>query len=92
MKDKTLKEEWAINKAQQHANIEADANVNKVESSVTVNSNNSSSGILSKSKPKVGWLGLHCSLLQLDNLKDYMLLDSDSTDMVFCNEDYMTGI
>ncbi len=35
---------------------------------------------------------MHCSFAQTANLKDLILLDSDSTDTVFCNPDYVTNI
>ena len=40
----------------------------------------------------VGWAGLHCSFAQMYNMRDLILLDSDSSDTVFCNEKYVTNI
>eukprot|EP00957_Ditylum_brightwellii_P181939 13861268-Ditylum_brightwellii.AAC.1 len=44
------------------------------------------------SKGTIGWAGVHVCLTQGDNLKDLVLLDSDSTDTLFCNKDYVTNI
>jgi hypothetical protein len=41
---------------------------------------------------QVGWAGVHCSFAQLTNLKDLILLDSDPTDTVFCNSEYVSNI
>ena len=39
-----------------------------------------------------GWAGVHCSFMQTDNMKNLILLDSNFTDTVFCNEKYVTNI
>jgi hypothetical protein len=58
---------------------------NTIVSSVTANTEK-------KAEVHVGWAGVHCSFAQLTNLKDLILLDSDSTDTVFCNPEYVTNI
>ena len=40
----------------------------------------------------VGWTGLHYQLTQFNNMRDLILLDSDSTDTIFCNEKYVSNI
>ncbi len=45
-----------------------------------------------KPEPKVGWAGVHCSFAHAVNLIKMILLDSDSTDSVFCNPNYVTNI
>jgi hypothetical protein len=45
-----------------------------------------------KPEPQVGWAGVHCSFAQYTNLQDLILLDSDSTDTIFCNPKYVTNI
>jgi hypothetical protein len=82
-KDKTPKDEWAINKAQQHAQSSSDA------------ASSSGSTVSSKSKigePAIGWAGLHCSFAQTVDMKELILLDSNSTDTVFCNPKYVSNI
>eukprot|EP00957_Ditylum_brightwellii_P210738 15365331-Ditylum_brightwellii.AAC.1 len=44
------------------------------------------------SKGTLGWAGVHVCFAQGNNLKDFVLLDSDSTDTSFCNKDYITNI
>ena len=43
-------------------------------------------------EPEVGWANLHCSFAQAVDSKNYVLLDSDSTDSVFCNSKFVTNI
>jgi hypothetical protein len=45
-----------------------------------------------KEEAVVGWAGLHCSFTQMVNMRELILLDSDSTDTVFCNPKYVTNI
>ena len=82
-KDKIPKEEWAINKLQQQYN-----KMNSDKKSSTDNSTISSN----KSKTKVGWAGVHCAFTQATDLRELILLDSDSTDTIFCNLDYVSNI
>jgi hypothetical protein len=82
-KDKTPRDEWAIHMAQQHAQSNSDA------------ASPSGSTVSSKSKigePAIGWAGLHCSFAQTVDMKEMILLDSDSTDTVFCNPKYVSNI
>jgi hypothetical protein len=81
-KAKTPKDEWAINKAQQHVQSKNDDE--KSTSGSTVSSK--------KEEPVIGWAGLHCSFAQVVNMKELILLDSNSTDTVFCNPKYVSNI
>jgi hypothetical protein len=79
-KDRTPKDEWVINKSEQHAQSNSDA------------ASPGGSAVLSKikiSEPVVGWVGLHCSFAQTVDMKELILLDSNSTDTVFCNPKYL---
>ena len=40
----------------------------------------------------MGWAGLNCSFMQMYNMRDLILLDSNLNDTVFCNEKYATNI
>eukprot|EP00957_Ditylum_brightwellii_P149583 11390622-Ditylum_brightwellii.AAC.1 len=40
----------------------------------------------------VGWAGVHCSFIQLADLRNYILLDSDLTETIFCNKAYVSNI
>jgi hypothetical protein len=81
-KDTISREEWAINKSQQH--VQSNNDDSKSTSGSTVSSK--------KEEAAVGWAGLHCSFLQALNMKEFILLDSDSTDTVFCNPEYVSNI
>jgi hypothetical protein len=81
-KDKTPKDEWAINKAQQH--IQSSNDDARSTSGSTISSQ--------KEEPVVGWAGLHCLFAQAVDMKELILLDSESTDTVFCNPKCVTNI
>ena len=59
---------------------------------------NTDSTITSKSSSKkIGWLNLHynlsnCKLTNDNALQDLVLLDSDSTNAICCNEGYLENI
>ena len=40
----------------------------------------------------MGWVNLHFSFFQSKEMKKLVLLDSNSTDTVFCNKTYVTNI
>jgi hypothetical protein len=86
-KDKIPREQWVINKSQSHLNVSDDKSTGEdsLASSVTAATGK-------KPEAQVGWAGVHCSFAQITNLKDLILLDSDSTDTVFCNPEYVTNI
>jgi hypothetical protein len=88
------REDWAINKLQSHATASGKApssNGSVAQSSVAQSSVTANSDTKAP-KAHVGWAGVHCSFAHAANLKDLILLDSDSTDTVFCNPEYVTYI
>jgi hypothetical protein len=82
-KEKIPREEWAINKSQQqHVQPKNDDAKSTGGSTITT-----------KKEAVVGWTGLHCSFTQTGvDMKELILLDSDSTDTVFCCPKYVTNI
>jgi hypothetical protein len=81
-KEKIPREEWAINKSQQqHVQAKSDDAKSTGGSTITTNK-----------EAVVGWTGLHCSFAQTVDMKELILLDSDSTYTVFCNLKYVTNI
>ena len=88
LKEKIAREKWAINQIeQQHLQTSTNTDERSVRSNVS-----SESATRNATNPTVGWSGVHCYFAQTNNLKDLILLDSDSTDTVFCNEKYVTDI
>jgi hypothetical protein len=82
-KEKIPREEWAINKSQQQ----------HVQSKSDDAKSTSRSIITTKKEAVVGWTGLHCSFAQAGvDMKELILLDSDSTATVFCSPKYVTNI
>jgi hypothetical protein len=88
-KDKIPKDEWAINKSQQQFVQEQKT---QASNSSTKNSDDSNVKSEAKNEPTAGWTGLHYSFAQSNSLRDCILLDSDSTDTIFCNKEYVTNI
>ena len=43
-------------------------------------------------EPTVGWGRLHYSFAHISSLRGSILLDSDTIDTIFCNEEYVTNI
>ena len=87
------REDWAINKSQSHAHANANSESSSGGSSV-IGQLLTPSSVTAEAKlePQIGWAGVHCSFAQAANLSELILLDSDSTDSVFCNPDYVTNI
>ena len=90
-KDKTPRKDWAINKAQSHAQEKS------AEQSWLSNLRNSSNLTEStkntkKNNSHVGWAGVHCQFTQVPDMPDLILLDSGSTDAVLCNHKYVQDI
>jgi hypothetical protein len=81
-KEKISREEWAINKSQQqHVQAKSDDAKSTGGSTITRNK-----------EAVVGWTGLQCSFAQTVDIKELILLDSDSTDTVFCKPKYVMNI
>lgn len=99
-KDKKDKKDWWINKVdrQMHTQLtKAKETIGETppDNESTNNSNNASK----ENQPTIGWAGTHIakykiaqSFLQGASMRDIILLDSDSSDTVFCNEKYVTNI
>jgi hypothetical protein len=89
------KNEWAINKAQQHAQAKVDdTSATTGESTISTKSPKPSKSSI-KSDKHIGWASVHVerySFAHLGDMKDWILLDSDSTDTVFCNPEYVSDI
>jgi hypothetical protein len=90
LKDKTPKEEWAINKAknteQSHVNSESkNSKDNKT-------SNNNTANNSSNNDTTEGWSGAHVQFYQADDMRNWILLDNGSTVDLFCNPDLVTDI
>ena len=83
-KAKIPKDEWAINKSQQQHLQQSNNDDDKSTSGSTMSRK--------KDEPVIGWAGVHCSFALDINMKQLILLDSDSTDTVFCNPKYVTNI
>jgi hypothetical protein len=88
-KAKIPKEEWAINKSQQHVQSKKD---DDKSTSSSVKSHDYEEEAEEEEESVTGWSGLHCSFAPTVNMRDMILLDSDSTDTVFCNPKYVTNI
>jgi hypothetical protein len=82
------KEEWAINKAQQ-SHAQAQAATLDTSTVISVNSNNPPSSQASQQANvnQVGWAGAHVKLqfYQASEMRDWILLDNQSSVTVFCN-------
>ena len=94
------KQEWFINNVQltQKNNKIILKSINDTEKTEESSAYSGNSTITSKSNPKrIGWTNLHYSLSnynqnQSEIMKDLVLLDSDSTNTIFCNEAYVSDI
>eukprot|EP00957_Ditylum_brightwellii_P120363 9183771-Ditylum_brightwellii.AAC.1 len=78
-KNKIPREEWAINKAQLAQANESMSTSKGADQSSTQNRSAKSN----KTEHHIGWAGVHCSFIQSADLRDYILLNSDSTDTIF---------
>ena len=100
LKEIKPKHEWYINNVQLTQTKKLDRKEQDSNTTTTqkTSDSNTNSTISSKSASKnVGWSNLHYNLsnCQKDKekeLKKLVLLDSDSTNTIFCNEDYVDNI
>ena len=100
LKDIKPKHEWYINKIQltqtkRERSNDQDSATNKKQNT---SGSNLDSTITSRSSSKrIGWSNLHYNLSNCRRnkgnvLKDLVLLDSDSTNTIFCNKDYVENV
>jgi hypothetical protein len=88
-KDKP-KEEWFINKSQQ-SHVQA----NKKEKSNNSKSSNLTQNTKEDTKNKehqTGWAGVHFQLYQAHKMRNWILLNNESTVTIFCNPNMVTNI
>ena len=82
---RNLREEWAISKTQQQ-HLQSSSGDTKSTRASTIGTNKK------EKEPIIGRAGMHCSFAQSLNMRELILLDSDSTDTVFCNPKYVSNI
>ena len=58
----------------------------------TITTKDSTISTNKQSEKQIGWANLHFSFFQSNEMRELVLLDSDSTDTVFCNRNYVTNI
>ena len=83
-KAKIVQEDWAINKSKQQHVQQSKNDDDKSTSGSTI--------ATKKEDIVIGWAGVHCSFAQAINMRELVLLDSDSTDTIFCNPKYVMNI
>ena len=88
---KIPREEWAINKTQ-FTQAKDNESMNSNGSNSTLTTSQSSSTNKNIDKKKVGWSNVQFSFAQNNDMKQLVLLDSDSTSTIFCNKDYVNNI
>ena len=88
-KDKP-KHEWAINKVQQsHAQAnKSSGKANQESTNQVIKTPNNSQ----EQDNKQGWTGVRHLLFQGEDMKDWILLDNESTTPIFCNPDMVRDI
>ncbi|KAL7556597.1 hypothetical protein ACA910_003488 [Epithemia clementina (nom. ined.)] len=87
-KDKA-KEEWAINKAKREQSHNQTGPPSQINEQQLANAQQSQAGSLTtttENKSIHGWAGVHINMYQSSNMKDWILLDNQSTVSIFCNE------
>ena len=78
------KSEWAITKTKAHFVHEKDNSI--------ITTKDSSISTKNKNNKKVGWAYMHFSFFQSNEMRDVVLLDSDSTNTMFGNKNYVSNI
>ena len=98
-KDTKPKSDWVTNTVQLTQSKIGDIdNDSKTSETKMIEGSNTDSSIMTRSSlKKIGWSNIHynlnnCNTKTKNDLKDLVLLDSDSTNTIFCNEKYVTNI
>ena len=90
------KEEWAINKSQQsHVQTQPSSEASVVINNTSVaTSSHGNQPTAEAGTETPGWAGthVHCQFYQADEMKDWILLDNQSTTTIFCNKDLVSDI
>ena len=89
------KAEWAINKLQQsHTQAQYASNTSTVTAATSASVSNSVTPPSTDTGVATGWSGaqIHCQFYQAHEMKDWILLDNQSTATIFCNKDLVTNI
>ncbi len=90
-KDRPAKEEWAMNKVQQgHAQMQAATDTSSVTNPTSSNLLQTQQGGKNQ-QLGAGWAGMHIQFHQamLNDMKNWILLDNQSSDTIFCNPEYV---
>ena len=93
-KDKP-KSEWAINKVQQSHAQASKTESKKTEQTSNTTSQNTTSQTNEKQPTQQknnGWAGVHYHLYQSEMMRDWILLDNESTVTIFCNPNMVNDI
>ncbi|KAL7571234.1 hypothetical protein ACA910_008892 [Epithemia clementina (nom. ined.)] len=92
-KDKA-KEEWAINKAKKEQSHNQSGPPSQINEQQQISAQQSQAGSLTttENKSTQGWAGVHITMYQSMNMKDWILLDNQSTVSIFCNEQLVHDI
>ena len=93
LKDVIPKEKWAIRKAAQEShNFFQEGSKQTIETSSITSTSNSKNNVNESKANKIAWANTHLVMASTTSMQNKILLDSDSTTTVFCNEDYCDTI
>ena len=100
LKDKIPKEDWYINNVQltqTNKPVKRDMDTETATTQNTFDTNTDSTISTKSTHKRIGWSNLHynmsnCQTNKHKELRELVLLDSDSTNTIFCNENYVSNI
>ena len=93
LKDVIPKEKWAIRKAAQEShNFFQEGSKQLSETSSITSASNSKNNVNESKANKIACANTHLVMASTTSMQNKILLDSDSTTTVFCNEDYCDTI